>query len=145
LEKRVAFASLFLSGLSLGPALAHLLAWPNKRRMGARQYLVAQQAYRGWSWTGTLVAGELAAVGAQVALGWRNRRTRRLSSLAAACIAGAQALFWAYTYPANRRTRNWTMLPAGWKRLRQRWEVSHAGAALLNLGAHAALTRAALR
>jgi hypothetical protein len=40
-------------------------------------------------------------------------------------------MFFIVTFPANKATQNWTMLPQGWETLRQQWEYSHATGALL--------------
>ena len=66
-------------------------------------------------------------------------------TLALACLAGAQALFWIFTYPANAATVNWTVQPDDWQTLRRQWEFSHAAGALLQLTAMACLSIAALR
>ena len=58
-----------------------------------------------------------------------------LTLIAFLCIAGTQAVFWTFTYPANQVTHNWTMLPENWRQLREQWEYSHAASAMLNLSA----------
>jgi hypothetical protein len=40
---------------------------------------------------------------------------------------------WTYTYPANRATDNWTLLPEDWQALRANWEYSHAAGAGLGM------------
>src|SRR6266550_2992731 len=35
-------------------------------------------------------------------------------------------VFLVFTFPANRQTANWTVLPENWQELRRRWEYSHA-------------------
>lgn len=42
------------------------------------------------------------------------------------CIAGSLAIFFAFTFPANQATDNWTAVPPNWERLRWQWEMSHA-------------------
>jgi hypothetical protein len=51
------------------------------------------------------------------------------------CILTTQIIFWVFTQPVNRATRNWTDLPTDWPRLRVQWEYSHGAAAVLNLAA----------
>jgi hypothetical protein len=53
-------------------------------------------------------------------------------------------VFWAFTFPANRATRNWTQAPRHWEALRRKWEYSHAASAVLNLVAFAAAGLAVL-
>ena len=55
LTRWMVFVSILLVSLMLMPAGAHLLALPNKIQMNAADYFVAQQAYRGWAYTGVLV------------------------------------------------------------------------------------------
>lgn len=66
-------------------------------------------------------------------------RTFRLTLIALLCIVGTQVVFWAFTFPANQATENWSMLPPNWEELRTRWEYSHAISAGLNLVALVAL------
>ena len=80
--------------------------------------MAAQQSYRGWALFGFAVLGALGSVGA---------------------LAATQMLFWAFTFPANRATDNWTHLTAEWTTLRTRWEYSHAASAVLTLIAFCAL------
>jgi hypothetical protein len=61
------------------------------------------------------------------------------------CILATQVIFWAFTFPANQATENWTVLPVNWADLRIRWEYSHAASAILNFVAVAALTLSVLR
>jgi hypothetical protein len=96
------FAALVFVALSLGPSLAHLLALPNKIYLDQADYFVVQNICRGWA------------------------------LLAFLCVAGAHAVFWTWTCPANVATKNWTVVPANWEVLRTQWEFSHAGGAVLN-------------
>jgi hypothetical protein len=41
------------------------------------------------------------------------------------------AVFFAWIYPANQATSNWTVLADDWEQLRAQWEFSHAGNAVL--------------
>jgi hypothetical protein len=46
--------------------------------------------------------------------------------LAGGCLALSLVVLFAVTFPINRETRNWIVLPAHWQQLRRRWEYSHA-------------------
>ena len=46
------------------------------------------------------------------------------------CIAASLVVFFVFMYPAKEVTRNWTVLPDGW---RAQWEYSHASGAGLYL------------
>lgn len=132
------FLSLFFSALALGPALAHLLALPNKIGLPREEYLAVQQIYSGWALLGIVVFGALfSTLGLTIAL--RRRTGFKLALVALLCLAGTQAIFWTLTYPANQVTNNWTMLPPNWPDLRTQWELSHAASAGLNLVAMASL------
>ncbi|WP_316978970.1 hypothetical protein [Shumkonia mesophila] len=137
------FAFLFV-GLSLGPSLAHLLALPNKIDLPEAAYFTAQAIYRGWALLGVVVVGALASTLTLTILVWRQPAAARWAGLAFLGLAGAQALFWIYTFPANRATANWTTVPPGWEALRTQWEYSHAAGAGLNLLALVALVLSVL-
>jgi hypothetical protein len=54
-------------------------------------------------------------------------------------------VFWAFTFPTNVATENWTVAPDDWERLRRQWEYSHAVGALFQLLVTASLILAAIR
>jgi hypothetical protein len=135
----IRFLSLFFVGLVLGGSLAHLFELPNKIHLPPEDYLTVQQVYRGWALLGIPVGGALISTLVLVFNVRREPRVLLWTLIAVACIVGTQALFWAFTYPANQQTLNWTVLPANWQELRQRWEYSHAAGAVLNIIAHSAL------
>jgi hypothetical protein len=132
------FALLCLA-LALGGGLAHLYALPNKIDLPPGAYLAAQHAYRGWWMLGAAIVGALVSLTVQAVKVRHDRRALGLTLLALALLIAAQVLFWMFTFPANRATFNWTVLPAGWESLRRRWEYSHAFGAGLTLLAFVAL------
>lgn len=132
------------TAIALGPALAHLLELPNKIGLAKDAYFAVQQIYAGWSRLGWLLAIQIVSILAVAVLAGDDRRMRRLALLALICIAGAQALFWTLTFPANTATANWTVQPDDWETLRRRWEYSHAAGALLQLAAMACLSLGAI-
>jgi hypothetical protein len=133
--KIVRFLAFLFVALALGAALAHLYALPNKIEMPQHAYLAAQQAYRGWALLGVVVVGEVLALAVLAFMVRARRLVFGLSFGAFLCTVGGQVLFWAYTYPANQATENWTRLPADWMALRAEWEYSHAAGAVLSLAA----------
>lgn len=140
----LAFLAVLLTALALVPAGAHLLALPNKLAMGREAYQAAQGAYAGWALAGAFPIAAILAC-----LGLAHRQQRPPASpwpalLAAFCLAAGLAVFFAWTFPANQATRNWTALPEGWEALRARWEWSHAANAVLTFAAFCAVLRAAL-
>lgn len=133
------FAALLLVALTLVPGGAHILSLPNKIGMSAADYLVAQQAYRGWAYAGVFVLGALVATGilAYQVRHWPALRTPAFVALG--CLLATQVVFWTFDFPANQQTANWTVLPANWELLRLRWEIGHALSAALTLAALVAL------
>ena len=138
------FLGLIISAVAMGAALAHALELPNKIAMPRDDYFVTQQAYRGWSQLAWILIAQLASL-IWIANIYRHQPTVLWPVLIAiGCLVGAQALFWAFTFPANRATRNWTWIPDDWEKVRQQWEYSHAGGAAFQMVGLAALIVAAL-
>ena len=78
-----------------------------------------------------------------VVLAIRLRRQRRAFSFAvtaALCFVVFFAIFFTWTFPANQATANWTTMPDNWSELRQEWEYSHAGNAIVMLVALCSVT-----
>jgi hypothetical protein len=142
--KIMRFLAFIFVALALGAGLAHLYALPNKMVMDRDAYLAAQQVYRGWALLGVVVFGQILALLALAVLVRGRRLDFGLTFAALLCTLGAQAIFWAYTYPANQATSNWTMLPADWMALRSQWEYSHAAGAVLTFLAFVLLVLSAL-
>jgi hypothetical protein len=138
------FSSIACVALALVPAGAHLAELPHKFRLPARDYLVVQQLYAGWSLFGAVVSGALLSTGVLAVLVRREPRLLAATVVAFLCILATQIVFWVYTQPVNRATRNWTVLPEDWMQLRTRWEYSHGASAVLNLIALFALLYAAV-
>lgn len=127
------FLSLLFTALALAPAMAHLLELANKIALPRDDYLTVQHIYDGWALLGFVVFGALLATLALAVLTRRRGREFAYALTAFLSIAGTQVIFWTFTFPANRITRNWTVLPDNWMAVRAQWEYSHAASALLNL------------
>ena len=135
----VQLLSLLFVGLALIPAGAHLFELPNKLALKDSDYLVVQQIYRGW-WLFALAILPALLFTAVHAFVVRARWSRFIPALGAfLCMLATQAIFWIWTYPANRQTANWTEIPATFTTLRAQWEFSHAAAACFALLAFALL------
>ncbi|HEX6999855.1 MAG TPA: DUF1772 domain-containing protein [Gammaproteobacteria bacterium] len=131
---RVAYLlAFFFVGVSLGPSLAHLLELPNKIGLDRDAYFIVQGIYSGWAWLGVVVLGALLATLALTIVLKGQRRAQRWAAAAFGCVVLAQIIFWAFTFPANQATSNWTEIPPEWEALRAQWEYSHAVAAIVNL------------
>jgi|SRR5262245_8135285 len=145
----VRLSALVLVTLSLLPGGAHVSELANKIGLPRDQYMVVQQIYRGWALFGILILPALAATATQAVLLRHDAVAFRLSLAAVLCLAGAQAIFWLFTFPINVASANWSKVPEGFEAARRQWEYSHAagaaltGAALLALIAiHVKPTRA---
>lgn len=124
------FIAIVLSALALVPLGAHLFALPNKISLTDANYFVVQNIYRGWALFGIVLFG---AVFANVALAWAMRGQRAFVFVLVnlICLVATLLIFFAFTFPANQATNNWTEVPADWQQLRWQWEVSHAVNAVL--------------
>ncbi len=140
----LSFAALLFTALALAPAAAHVMELPAKIKLKDADYLIAQRLYRGWHFVGIVVAAALLTTLALTLVSRTEPWVFAAALAAFFCIAGTQAIFWSLTFPVNRATANWSMLPANWRRLRRRWEFSHAASALLNLAALVAVILAVL-
>jgi hypothetical protein len=127
--------SVLLSAILLVPAGAHVASIANKLKLEADQYLAAQRAYDGWSYFGVPIFGLGVALITLGVASYRSGKPIALVLTAFASFLLAQAIFWAFTYPVNKATSNWTMLPDDWEAMRMQWEWSHAGGAVFTLAA----------
>jgi hypothetical protein len=139
----VQFLAVVLTALALVPAMAHVMELPNKLPMTREAYLIVQRVYRGWNLSAFVVIGALIAT---LVLVMSVDGAAFLPALIGfLAIVATQVVFWMFTYPVNRLTRNWTRVPDDWQVLRDRWEISHAVSAALNFIAVVSVTVAVLR
>lgn len=135
---------LFMLALALIPAGAHLFELPNKMALPPDQYMTVQNIYRGWALFGIAIFGALLLTLAHAVAVRGNATSMLLSLIAALCIGVGLAVFFAFTYPMNVATANWTVTPLDFEHARRQWEYSHALNAVLMLAAFAALTLSVL-
>ena len=140
----VRFFSLVFVGLALAPGLAHVLQMPHKMNLSGDDYLRVQQLYAGWAWLGVVVLGAFISTLALTLLVRTRLRQFAFACVAFGSVLVTQVIFWTFTFPVNQRTHNWTMLPINWMTLRERWEYSHATAAVFDLIAFIAVVLAVL-
>jgi len=143
--KIMQFLALLFTALALVPGGAHLFELPAKMALTQEQYVGAQQLYRGWAWLGAFL---LLAIVTNAVLTMMLRRRQLAFQFAAIAFflsVCALAIFFAWTYPVNIATDNWTVAPADWESLRVRWEYSHAAGAIVMLGALCAQILSVLR
>ena len=139
------FVALVATALAMGAALAHALELPNKIGLPRDAYFTVQGMYAGWDRLAYLLAIELIAIIAVIAVHRRNRRIWMPALASLGGLVAAQILFWLYTFPANRATANWTLQPENWEQLRRDWEYSHLGGAAFQVFAFVILVIAVLR
>ena len=140
----VRFLAIVLTALVLIPAGAHFFAFWNKIGLAQDAYFTVQGIYRGWALFGIVIFADLAAL---LALAWTHRREHwplLLALLAFAVVAASLVLFFAWIYPANQATVNWTVVPENWETLRAHWEWTHLINAILVFIAFCAATVASL-
>ena len=129
------FLAVIFTALALVPGGAHLMELPAKIDMPEEPYFVVQQIYRGWAFAGVVILAAIVSNFASASVTRHNPRQFWLSVAAGLLIVATLAVFFAWTYPANQATGNWTSTPANWEQLRTRWEYSHAVNALITFGA----------
>jgi hypothetical protein len=141
--KTVMFLALVLTALALIPYGAHLFSLPNKIGMTREQYLVAQSVYSGWSMLSFILIPAM-LVNIALAVMLRGEPGFLFAVAGCLCMAATLGVFFAFTYPANVATQNWTIAPQDWERLRRSWEYSHAANAGLAFAAFCLITLASL-
>jgi hypothetical protein len=129
------FLAIVLTALAVVPGGAHLFELPNKIGLSQDHYFIVQSIYRGWALFGFVLFPALAANVVLATMLRGEGRAFWLAVLAVLCIAANLTIFFAWTYPANVATVNWTTIPANWSELRRQWEYSHAVNAMLMFAA----------
>jgi hypothetical protein len=141
----VKIAALAFTALILIPSGAHLFELPAKIDLDRDAYFIVQGIYMGWA---AFFLPIVAAIAANGLLFARLRRTRptkaRWALLSAGLILVSLAVFFAFVFPGNQATENWTMQPENWDALRHRWEYGHATNAVLVFAALIATAIAAV-
>ena len=140
----VSFLALVFTALALVPYGAHLFSLPNKIGMTQEHYFIAQRAYDNWALM-SLVLFPAMLLNIILAVMLRGEGTAFYLAVAGCiCMAATLAIFFAWTYPGNVATKNWTVAPANWAELRSRCEYSHAGNAFVLFASFCLIALAAL-
>lgn len=128
--------ALLLGAVILIPSGAHFFELPGKINLDRADYFTVQVIYTGWELFAVPI---FAAIAVNCTLYFLDRRARPRAApwalLSAALIVVSLAIFFAYVFPGNRATMNWTQQPDNWEALRRNWEYGHAASAVLVLGA----------
>jgi hypothetical protein len=125
------FVAVILTALALVPSGAHLFELPHKIALSEEQYFVVQSIYRGWSLFGAVIIVAILANLLLARILFLRRKNSWFGLAAGLILAGTLAIFFTWTYPANRATNNWAIVTADWESLRSQWEFSHAANAVL--------------
>jgi len=144
ISRTLSFITLLLAALTLVPGMAHLLEMPHKMQLSQESYGATQYIYRGWALLGLLQFGAIIC-SFLLYRAARDRRAARLALIAWVCLLLTLVIFFSFTYPVNKATENWSVLPVNWEELRMKWEYSHGASALLELLAYILLLSAVLR
>jgi hypothetical protein len=132
------FLALMFTALALVPVGAHLFALPNKMHLDQPDYFAVQGVYRGWAWLGIVLIGAI-VTNAGMSIAVRNQLLPfALAVVSTLLMLATLAIFFAFTFPANQATANWTTMPDDWQFLRRQWEYSHAVNAAITFAAFCA-------
>ncbi len=139
----VEFLAILLMAIGLIPAGAHVFELFGKIGLDRDAYFTVQQIYAGWAYFGIVL---IAAVVVNLILAVLLRGERPAFIFAAmglAAIVANLAIFFAFTFPENVATKNWTVIPENWEALRRQWEYSHAVNAVVMFAGFVSVTLAA--
>ncbi len=142
--KALQFVALVLTAIALMPAGAHFFSLPNKIHLAKEDYFIVQSIYNGWAFFGIVLIGNLFALAALAIVLRGQTAPFVLVLLSLACQFATLAIFFAFVFPANQATHNWTEIPANWRALRLSWEYGHAASALVGFGGFCALALSVL-
>jgi hypothetical protein len=135
--------ALALTGLILVPSGAHLFELPAKMALDREDYFIVQGIYAGWAFFAIPILGAITANLAVYFLERRNdRATATYALIAASLVTISLGIFFAWVFPGNQATVNWTEMTANWEDLRRAWEYGHAANAIIVFGALLATGRA---
>ena len=138
--------TLALMAIILVPSGAHLFELPGKIGLDREPYFVVQRIYAGWAFFAVPI---FAAILCNVALYLLERRSQpaaaRWALVSAGLVVLSLGIFFAWIFPANQATGNWTVQPENWADLRRQWEYGHAVNAVIVLLAFLAACLATIR
>lgn len=140
----VTFLALVFTALALVPYGAHLFSLPNKIGMTQEHYFIAQRAYDNWALMSLILFPALLFNIMLAVMLYADRPAFFFAAVGCAVMASTLVVFFAFTYPGNVATQNWTVAPADWEYLRTRWEYSHAANAVLALVSFCCIALAAV-
>src|SRR5262249_61230090 len=101
---------------------------------------IVQTFSRCWLLFGVVLIGAVLANLALAVVIRSQRASFILTLVSLLCLLATLAIFFAFVYPANQATSNWTAIPANWQELRWQWEIAHAANAVITFIALCSLT-----
>jgi len=137
------FITIMLVALSMCTAFSHLMEMPPKLRYDGAMWLTLLQSL--YSVFGTVGAFfEVGALVTTVVLAFMVRRRHpafEWTLIAAFCLVAVHAAYWVLVAPVNATMVPLTpdTLPPNWSELRNQWEYTHGGRAVLQIVALGAL------
>ena len=137
--------TLLLTAVVIIPSGAHLFELPGKIDLDRDAYFTVQGIYAGWSYFALPIIGAIVA-NAVLAAMLRKRAPgpARWAALSSLLIVASLVVFFAWVFPANRETVNWTVQPDDWEVLRRHWEYGHAVDAVIVFLAFLATAKATI-
>ena len=126
------------------PAGAHLFELANKMYLPPAEYMIVQRIYAGWSLFGVAIVAALFLTSIHTFIVRADRTAFLLSLTSVLCLIATQMIFWAFTYPMNVASNNWTVTPENFEAARRQWEYSHAVNAVITFAAFVAITSSVL-
>ena len=142
--KALQAAALILTAIALMPAGAHFFSLPNKIHLARDDYFIVQSIYSGWAYFGVVLIGNLIVLAALAFLSRAQTTPFVLVVISLACQFVALIVFFAFVFPTNQATGNWTAVPANWETLRRSWEYGHAASAVIAFAGFCALVASVL-
>ena len=130
--------------LYLIPAGAHLFELANKMYLPPAEYMIVQRIYAGWSLFGVAIVAALFLTSIHTFIVRADRTAFLLSLTSVLCLVATQMIFWAFTYPMNVASNNWTVTPENFEVARRQWEYSHAVNAVITFIAFVAIISSVL-
>ena len=127
------FITLLFAVITLSALLSHLLELPGKLELSKENYQAVQSIYGDWILMVFVEGVSLVLTVYLAIIERRKKRTRNLLVVASSLFLISIIVFFIFTIPIDKATDNWSVLPADWETLRNQWEYSYAGRALLNL------------
>lgn len=138
------FLTVLFVGLSMGPAICHLLEMPAKMTYDGPFWLKLLQTLYPPAFGSIGAIFEVGAVITSIILVFLVRHRKSAigwTILGAICMVAVHASFWIWIAPVNAKMGVMTpeTLPIDWTSLRNQWEYTHAARAYLHMVALAAL------